>query len=168
LAEFFADDLFSSEVAAVVPSPPLQERLYALLHDNDARYALFEPRYSVVAYPFATHYANSDTWVVELFAQALSEQQFEGRQQAVALLKALDYEPSVLEIGALTRLGGRLFAANVAFDDHPSSERWSGRIHAHTGDSLLRFAARYAVPMPDCDRRNFGENVCILPGPVQP
>ena len=41
-------------------------------------------------------------------------------------------EPTALRIGALTRLGGRVTAANVAFDDHPNGMRSADRIETET------------------------------------
>ena len=52
------------------------------------------------------------------------------------------YQPSVLKIGPLTRLGGRMTAANVAFDDHPNEKRFSDRIETVTVDSVLAWLRR--------------------------
>lgn len=41
--------------------------------------------------------------------------------QAQAWLRFKDYEPTALKLGPLTRLGGRATAANVAFDDPPTT-----------------------------------------------
>lgn len=48
----------------------------------------------------------------------------------------------MLKVGALTRLGGRVTAANVAFDDHPDSERFANRIATVTVDSALAWLQR--------------------------
>jgi hypothetical protein len=39
----------------------------------------------------------------------------------------------------MTRLGGRMFKANIAFDDHPSALRFSDRIETTTADSVFAF-----------------------------
>ena len=52
------------------------------------------------------------------------------------------YQPSVLKIGPLTRLGGRMTAANVAFDDQPNEKRFSDRIETVTVDSVLAWLRR--------------------------
>ena len=42
-----------------------------------------------------------------------------------------------LHLTALTRLGARMTAANVAFDDHPNDKRFSDRIETVTVDSVF-------------------------------
>jgi hypothetical protein len=64
------------------------------------------------------------------------------REQAQAWLKLKDYQPTTLRIGALTRLGGRMTAANIAFDDHPNDKRYSDRIETVTVDSVYRWLER--------------------------
>lgn len=49
------------------------------------------------------------------------------------------YKLSEMEIGTLTRLGGWMFKANVAFDDHPDSLRFAGRIRTVTVESIETF-----------------------------
>jgi hypothetical protein len=44
-----------------------------------------------------------------------------------------------VEIGAMTRLGGRMFRANVAFDDHPMGQRMQGHITTVTVDGIEQF-----------------------------
>ena len=47
-----------------------------------------------------------------------------------------------LRLGPLTRLGGRVSAANVAFDDHPNEKRFSDRIETVTVDSVFAWLPR--------------------------
>jgi hypothetical protein len=42
----------------------------------------------------------------------------------------------------MTRLGARLTAANVAFDDHPNAKRFSDRIETVTVDSVFVWLER--------------------------
>jgi hypothetical protein len=49
------------------------------------------------------------------------------------------YQPTEMHIGPLKRLGGRMFKANVAFDDHPNELRFSDRINVVTVDSIVDF-----------------------------
>lgn len=49
------------------------------------------------------------------------------------------YQPSEMKIGAFKRLGGRIFRAKVAFDDHPDELRFSDRIRTVTVDSMQNF-----------------------------
>ena len=64
------------------------------------------------------------------------------REQAQAWLQFKGYEPTTLQLGALTRLGGRVTAANVAFDDHPNDKRFSDRIETVTVDSVFSWLQR--------------------------
>ncbi len=58
------------------------------------------------------------------------------------------YEPTALRIGALTRLCGRVAAANVAFDDHPNEKRFADRIETVTVDSVLAWLRRSGLGTP--------------------
>ncbi|HSI58365.1 MAG TPA: DUF2145 domain-containing protein, partial [Ideonella sp.] len=104
--------------------------------------ALFHsPRYSMVAYPWSQTYQQSNQWVIETLAGALAPQA-NSRRAAQETLRAQGYEPGVLKLGALTRLGARATAANVAFDDHPNSERFADRIATVTADSVFAWLQR--------------------------
>ena len=63
------------------------------------------------------------------------------RVRAQAWLQLHGYQPGVLRIGALQRLGGRITAANIAFDDHPNEKRFSDRIETVTVDSVFEWLA---------------------------
>jgi len=141
LANFFADDLFAWDALILIPSPPVQDRLARLLAGDDPL-RLHQPRYNMVAYPFAERYQNSNQWALELLAEALADQRFNGRGEAQRWLKAQGYEPTTLRIPTLTRLGGRMFRANVAFDDHPMERRMDGQIDTVTVESVADFLAR--------------------------
>ncbi|MBP8309734.1 MAG: DUF2145 domain-containing protein, partial [Burkholderiaceae bacterium] len=52
------------------------------------------------------------------------------------------YQPTVLQLSTATRLGARLTAANVAFDDHPGEKRFAGQIETITVESVFAFAER--------------------------
>ena len=70
------------------------------------------------------------------------------RSQAQAWLQFKGYEPTTLKLGPLTRLGGRMTAANVAFDDHPNEKRFSDRIETVTVDSVFAWLPRAALSGP--------------------
>jgi hypothetical protein len=59
-----------------------------------------------------------------------------------------DYQPAVLRLGALERLGARVGSANVAFDDHPDAKRFSGRIETVTVDSAFAWLTRSGLGGP--------------------
>ena len=141
LGEFFMDDLFDFEAAVVVLAPEVQARLMAALPDNAGVAALNTPAYSMVAYPWAQTYQQSNQWALETLAMT-QDPQARSRERAQAWLKLKGYEPTTLKISAMTRLGARMTAANVAFDDHPNEKRFSDRIETVTVDSVFAWLAR--------------------------
>jgi hypothetical protein len=141
LGEFFLDDLWRLESAWVVLQPPWQERLLPLLRSDTQAGALHHRAYSMVSYPWATRYQQSNQWALETLAMA-QPQPARSRAQAQAWLSGQGYEPTVLRLGPLTRLGGRVTAANVAFDDHPNEKRFADRIETVTVDSVFAWLQR--------------------------
>ncbi len=61
------------------------------------------------------------------------------REQAQQWLQRDGYRPITLEISALTRLGARMFRANVAFDDQPFDRRMAGQIDTVTVASVQNY-----------------------------
>lgn len=141
LGEFFMDDLFRYEAAWSVPTREVQDKLLASLADNARTTALHTKPYSMVSYAWAQKYQQSNQWVIETVAAAM-DGNIRNRQQAQAWLQFKGYAPSTLKIGPLTRLGGRVTAANVAFDDHPNEKRFSDRIETVTVDSVFAWLQR--------------------------
>jgi hypothetical protein len=94
-----------------------------------------------VSYPWAVRYQQSNQWAMETLA-ATQVPAPASRERAQAWLKVQGYEPTVLRIGPLTRLGGRITAANIAFDDHPNEKRFSDRIETVTVDSVFQWMRR--------------------------
>jgi hypothetical protein len=139
LGNFFLDDLWRMEATVLIPGAATQRRLASLLVGR-GHLEFHDGRYNMVAYPFATRYQNSNQWALEVLAAAESRDvPVKSREQAQQWLKLAGYQPSELKIDALTRLGGRLTRANIAFDDHPGELRWSDRIRTVTVDSVFRF-----------------------------
>lgn len=144
LGEFFMDTPFRYEAAFMVLGAEAQARLLPLLQDNAAVARLHEPRYNMLAYPWAQTYQQSNQWAMETLAAAM-EPGATTRARAQAWLQFKGYEPSVLQIGPLTRLGARIGMANVAFDDHPNEKRFADRIETVTVDSVFRFLMRSQI-----------------------
>ncbi|WP_241132970.1 DUF2145 domain-containing protein [Achromobacter insuavis] len=143
LGNFFLDDLFRFDTLLLIPPKPIADTLLTRMQQPQTLRSLFDPHYNMIAFPFSTRYQNSNAWVLETIASAHAKDTPIGnREQAQTWLKTEGYQPSELHIGALTRLGGRLFKANVTFDDHPDKLRYAGRINAVTVDSLRDFLAR--------------------------
>jgi hypothetical protein len=147
LGEFFLDDLFDYQAAWVVPAPAVQARLLALLQDNARVAQLNTPAYNMVAYPWAQTYQQSNQWALETLALA-EDPQVANRAQAQAWLQLKGYQPTVLQIGALTRLGARATKANIAFDDHPNDKRFADRIETVTVDSVFAWLAKSGLGGP--------------------
>jgi hypothetical protein len=141
LGEFFLDDPHEYMAGYAVPSRELQRQLLELLHDNARVAQLHTPAYNMVAYPWAQQYQQSNQWAIETMAMAV-EPGIRSRERAQAWLQFKGYEPDVLRIDTFTRLGARMTAANVAFDDHPNGKRYAGRIETVTADSVFTWLSR--------------------------
>lgn len=141
LGEFFLDDLWRYEAAWSVPTPEVQRQLAALLANESRAVRLQHRPYSIVSYAWGTRYQQSNQWLLETVAMAV-EPAADSRERAQAFLQLRGYQPTVLHLGPLTRLGGRLSAANVAFDDHPDAKRFSDRIETVTVDSVFAWMQR--------------------------
>ena len=131
LGNFFLDDMYLYQTEIIVPAPALQARLARLLASPTAQ-RLHEDHYNMVSYVFSTQYQNSNQWVLEMLAAA----------SAAPGAIENNFEPITLDIPATTRLGARMFSANVAFDDHPFGRRMAGQIDTVTVDSVFRFVQR--------------------------
>ena len=141
LGEFFLDDLWRYQASWRAAPRAWQDALLQLLQDNRRAVALHERRYNMVSYAWGTRYQQSNQWAIETLALA-ADPQVHQRVQAQAWLRLKDYQPATLRIGALTRLGGRMTAGNIAFDDHPSAQRFADRIETVTADSVLAWLDR--------------------------
>ena len=147
LGEFFLDDLYEYEAAVVIPTPAAQAKLLPILRDNTRLAQLNTPAYSMVAYPWARTYQQSNQWALETFAMA-QEPAAVNRERAQAWLQLQGYTPTTLRIGPMKRLGGRLTAANIAFDDHPNEKRFTDRIETVTVDSVFAWLNRTGMGAP--------------------
>ena len=147
LGEFFLDDLVEYEAAVVVPTPEVQAKLLPALRDNARLAQLNTPAYSMVAYPWAQTYQQSNQWALETLAMT-QEPAAMTRERAQAWLRLQGYAPTTLHLTAMQRLGGRLTAANIAFDDHPNAKRFSDRIETVTVDSVFAWLNRTALGGP--------------------
>jgi hypothetical protein len=141
LGEFFLDQPHRYEAAYVELTADAQSRLLPLLRDNARVDDWHEPRYSMVSYPWATRYQQSNQWALETLAGAM-DAGATNRQRAQAWLQLRGYEPTTLRIDPLTRLGGRMTRANIEFDDHPNAKRFSDRIETVTVDSVFVWLQR--------------------------
>ena len=141
LGDFFLDALWRLEAAWVVPTREVQRKLHALLLDGRKAQALHHAPYNLVSYPWSRKYQQSNQWAIETLAAAMEPSVY-SRERAQEWLRFQGYEPTVLTIRPLTRLGARVSAANVAFDDHPGEKRYSDRIETVTVDSVFAWLQR--------------------------
>jgi len=139
LANFFYDDMFAWDALIMIPSPELQSHIVARLAEPALLNSVHQPAYNMVAYPFSTRYQNSNQWVLEVIASAMQSEAQTDRNALQDWLKQAGYQPSPLRILALHRLAGRMFRANVAFDDHPGGDRLLGKIEVVSVESVTRF-----------------------------
>jgi hypothetical protein len=157
VGNFFLDDLFSFDSVAIVPPRQIGDKLLQRFQNAGALRSVHDSHYSLVGYPFSTRYQNSNDWVLETLAAVETEDAtIDTREKAQAWLKLAGYKPSEIQIGAFKRLGGRLFQANVAFDDHPSELRNSDRIQTVTVESITQFLSQ----------RNEGWQIVEIPSPT--
>lgn len=155
LGAFFLDDPYRLVAGIMLLPEPAASRLPAILAGTEAR-RMHGARYSMLAYPFSTMYQNSNGWLLETLARALEpENRVDTREAAQAYLKLRGYQPTELRIGTFTRLGGRMFRANIAFDDHPGELRWNDRIQTVTVESVFRLIEGQA-PFAKCSQRACG------------
>lgn len=139
LGNFFMDDPYAFETMLLIPTPELQKKLRAVMESGQAR-QLHQKRYNMLAFAYSTQYQNSNQWALEVLAAAqANDVSITQRTQAQAWLKLASYQPDTLHIPALTRLGARMFRANVSFDDHPMERRMAGLIDTVTVESVARF-----------------------------
>lgn len=154
LANFVGESALRSDVRVGVFEPALSKRLHdSLLPPATRARGLHEPRYSMVAYPFATQFQNSNQWILEVVAAAAMEPDANARpidRRAVQQwLRASDYEPSRLHLDLHERLGARLFVKNVAVTDHPAGERIGGDYSVVTVESVFDFLKSRALLQRD-------------------
>jgi len=141
VGDFFLDAPHEYVAGIVVPEPSVQERLWPLLQDAGSRAFLHTRAYSMVAYPWATRYQQSNQWAIEFIASAMGAGVTD-RPAAQRWLRSTGYEPTELHLSMMTRLGARMTMANVSFDDHPSGLRFSNRIRTVTVDSAFAWLQR--------------------------
>lgn len=148
LGEFFLDDLWRYEAGVQVPTPAVQQALWTFLTQPQTVLRLQHEPYSMVSYAWGQRYQQSNQWATETLAAAMEPATVQRREQAQAWLQFKGYEPGVLVIRALSRLGGRVTAANIAFDDHPNDKRYASRIETVTVESVTQWLQRSQLAGP--------------------
>jgi hypothetical protein len=142
LGEFFLDDPARYEAAYAVLEPALQRSLLAVLPDDGAVQRLHVEPYNMLAHPASARFQQSNQWALETLAAAQGGPAVASRAAAQAWLRDAGYRPTTLKLGTAERLGARLTRANITFDDHPTGERFAGRIDTVTVDSVFAWLVR--------------------------
>lgn len=144
LGDFFLDAPHEYVAAMVVPRPEVQARLLPRLKEAVLTEPLHTRRYSMLAYPWAQRYQQSNQWTIEVLAASMDASVLD-RGGAQRWLQQAGYQPAEIHLSALKRLGGRMTRANVSFDDHPPELRFTGRIRTVTVDSVFAWLQRSAL-----------------------
>jgi hypothetical protein len=138
LGELFLDRPDRYEASFVVLTPQVQSRLLPWLSDNAQLVRWHEPRYSLVAYAWGRTYQQTNQWLIEVLAAAMSKNAHD-RSDAQRWLQSNGFTPTLLQLDTVTRLGARIGMANVGFDDHPTLQCYSGQIETVGADTVLRW-----------------------------
>lgn len=161
LYEFLADDLVNQQIAVLRPKAEIASALKSLLSDPVKLSLFHSPRYNLIAWPFSGPRQNSNGWLLEVFARA-NDRNIWSRDDARRWLQRQGYQPSVVNVSVFERLGANLFAANIFTDDQPEELLREGKVGLNTGDSVIRFIARYSRAIPECEHQNSGISVCVF------
>lgn len=142
ILNFFLDDLYKYDSIIISFDDKTNHSLKQILSDKDTLQQAHNPHYNLVSYPFSSKYQNSNGWLLEIMAQALANnenKQLHNHEEFIRYIQNIGYQPDTLNIGMFKRLGGRMFKANVAFDDQPFDQRMAGHIETYTFDGLFTF-----------------------------
>ncbi|WP_028101930.1 DUF2145 domain-containing protein [Pseudoduganella violaceinigra] len=143
LGNFFLSGVFRYQAQLILPSPEVQQRLVQVLASRTP-VRMHEPHYSMLSYAWSTRYQNSNQWALETLAAASAPAgRVETRAEAQKWLNGAGYRPAGIDVGLGSRVGVRLFRANVAFDDHPTSLRIRGHFETVTVDGIEQFVRSY-------------------------
>jgi hypothetical protein len=139
LEDFYNVELFTYDAIMVLPSKENQLKLLKTFFSPLAP-SLHHIDYNMISNPWSTKYQNSNQWVLEVTAAALApENTVNNRAQAQLWLKQAGFVPSKTVIGAMRRLGSRMFSPHVFFDDRDGDERMSGVYNTVTVESIIAF-----------------------------
>jgi len=145
LGNFFLDAPFEYRSMVTVLKPAAAQQVLAAIASGKAQW-VHQPHYSLIAYPFALDYQNSNGWLLEFLVLATQgEDSPRSRAEVQGLLRRNGYRPDRIEIGTLERVGAGLARPNVHFLDHPLSDRLARRYSIVSVESVLRWASRVGL-----------------------
>lgn len=139
LEDFYNVELHDYVALVAAPSFSMQVKLQKAFFSQIAT-TLHEREYNMIAHPFSTKYQNSNQWILEVMATAMSpDGQVVSRGAVQAWLKSNGFVPSLIPIGPGKRAGARLFSPHVRFSDHTDEEWQAGRYAVVSVESVLAF-----------------------------
>jgi hypothetical protein len=150
IMKFFLDDPFEYRVVVAIPSEAVQASLETMIIKREMATALFNnSQYSSVSNPFNTERQNSNEYILDVLVAAIAMEKGVSniftREQSKAYLHATELksfvEPEQVKVKGLESFGMALGFGpkNATLDDHPRSERSSGRINMVSVGTLIQF-----------------------------
>lgn len=138
LINFFLDDPISYDALIAVPTPAVQQALLVALRGSLAE-RLHESRYNMIAYPQSQDFQNSNQWLLEFIAAALSGGTISSRAAVHQQPLWQQLQPDVINVDLGSRIGAGLFKANITFTDHPFADRVKGEYQIVSVRALVRW-----------------------------
>ena len=138
LVNFFLDDPFAYQAIIVLLDAKTQRLLVPTLQ-SALVWDLHQPHYNTIAHPRSLAFQNSNQWTLEILIAALAHGSVRSRAEAQQHPLFQRYQPDVIRIDRLKRIGGGLFHANLTFTDHPLTSRVKGDYEVVSVRSVLRF-----------------------------
>ncbi len=147
LVNFYSDNPYRFEAAALTLPPAVQERLKGLLKTHSK--TLHCETYSLTSHPWSLSTQNSNQWVLEVLACAMGSLATPNRQLAQHWLQERGYTPSTLRIGLPTQWAGPLLRDSIRFTDQPEQDRRQGLVRTVTVDSIYDWLSSPTGPLAD-------------------
>lgn len=145
---FFLDDLYKYNSIIISFDSDTNTKLREVLLDKASIKEAHNSHYNLLSYPFNAKYQNSNGWLLEIISRAMAKkknQEIHTHEDFISFIQSVHYQPAVLNVSMLKRLGGRMFKANIAFDDQPFDERMAGHIRTYTFDGLFDFLKQQKI-----------------------
>ncbi len=138
MVNFFLDDLLNMDIVVLIPDMALQQKISALLKTVEANKYHFK-NYNMIAHPFSLQYQNSNQWVLEVIAAAQNSPGIRNRQDAQSFLKQQAYQPQLIHLSPLKKMGAGMFSSHIHFDDHTDKENRSNSFQTVSVKSIINY-----------------------------
>ena len=138
---FFLDNVYKMDYQIMIPNQALQNTLFENLQGRNIK-RLHQSHYSMLASPYSQRYQNSNQWVLEVLADSLNPNAGHSRYSAQKYLLKTGYQPAVIRVDAIERLGVNLFKSNIKFDDHSRQEQQYNKFYTVSVESIHHYLKR--------------------------